>query len=266
VDVGAAGEHVEAAGLERLTEGLGVRDRLVLPLAERLALGDPQADGLGRDRVLEWPALLTREDGLVDHRGVLFLAEDEPRAGPAERLVRRGRDHVRIRHGAGMLTGRDQAREVRHVDHQHSADVVGDLTERREVEMARIGGPAGDDQLRLVLTGELGDVVHVDAVVGAPHLVADDLVELPRDVQAHPVRQVAAVGELHAQDRVAGIEERHVDGVVRLRAGVGLDVRVLGAEEGLGPVDRELLGDVDPLAAAVVALAGQPLRVLVREH
>ena len=45
-----------------------------------------------------------------------------------------------------------------------------------------------------------------------------------------------------------------------------LDVRVLGAEELLGAVDRELLGDVDPLAAAVVALAGQPLGVLVREH
>ncbi len=45
-----------------------------------------------------------------------------------------------------------------------------------------------------------------------------------------------------------------------------LDVRVLGAEERLRPRDREVLDLVDDLAAAVVALAGQALGVLVREH
>ena len=59
-----------------------------------------------------------------------------------------------------------------------------------------------------------------------------------------------------AHDRVAGLEQRVVDGGVGLRAGVRLDVGVLGAEERLRAVDRELLGDVDVLAAAVVALAG----------
>ena len=46
--------------------------------------------------------------------------------------------------------------------------------------------------------------------------------------------------------------------------GVGLDVHVLGAgEEAERPVAGEVLGDVDELAAAVVALAGQALGVLV---
>ena len=72
--------------------------------------------------------------------------------------------------------------------------------------------------------------------------------------------------ELHAHDRVAGLDHRHVGGVVGLRAGVRLDVGVLGAEDLLGAVDGELLGDVDLLAAAVVALAGVALGVLVGEH
>ena len=42
--------------------------------------------------------------------------------------------------------------------------------------------------------------------------------------------------------RVARIEQRVVDGRVGLRAGVRLDVRVLGAEQLLGAIDRELLG------------------------
>jgi hypothetical protein len=50
-----------------------------------------------------------------------------------------------------------------------------------------------------------------------------------------------------------------------LGAGVRLDVDVLGAEDLLRPVDRELLGDVHPLTAPVVALARIALRVLVGE-
>ena len=88
----------------------------------------------------------------------------------------------------------------------------------------------------------------------------------PGDVDLHPVGEVAAVGELEAHQRVAGLEQRVVDRRVGLRARVRLDVGVLGAEQLLGAVDRQLLGDVDVLAAAVVALAGIPLGVLVGEH
>ena len=63
-----------------------------------------------------------------------------------------------------------------------------------------------------------------------------------------------------------GLQQRVVDGDVRLRAGVRLDVGVLGAEQRLGAVDRELLGHVDELAAAVVAPAGIALGVLVGQH
>ena len=72
--------------------------------------------------------------------------------------------------------------------------------------------------------------------------------------------------EPHGEDRVAGLERAEVDGHVRLRAGVRLHVRVLGFEEGLRPVDGELLDLVDHLAAAVVAAAGVALGVLVRRH
>ena len=72
--------------------------------------------------------------------------------------------------------------------------------------------------------------------------------------------------ELEREDRVARLERGHVDGHVRLRARVRLHVRVLGAEELLRAVDRDLLDLVDDLAAAVVAPAGIALGVLVRRH
>ena len=77
------------------------------------------------------------------------------------------------------------------------------------------------------------------------------------------VGEVAALVERHAQHGVAGLEQREIGGGVGLRAGVRLDVGVLGAEELLGAVDGEPLDLVHDLAAAVVALAGQPLGVLV---
>ena len=78
-----------------------------------------------------------------------------------------------------MLVRGDEAGEVRHVDHQLRADRVGDLAEGGEVEVARVGRAAGDDHLRPVLVGEPRDLVHVDEVVLAAHVVGDDLVELP---------------------------------------------------------------------------------------
>ena len=74
------------------------------------------------------------------------------------------------------------------------------------------------------------------------------------------------MGQLESHHRVPRIEQRVVHGDVRLRARVRLNVRVLGAEQLHGALDGEPLGDVDMLAAAVVALARIALRVLVRKH
>jgi hypothetical protein len=93
----------------------------------------------------------------------------------------------------------------------------------------------------------------------------DDVVEAAREVDLVPVRQVAALVEAERHHRVARVEEREVDGHVGLRAGVRLHVGVLGSEQLLRAIDRELLDLVDDLAAAVVAPAGISLGVLVRE-
>ena len=67
--------------------------------------------------------------------------------------------------------------------------------------------------------------------------------------------------------RSPGLDHAEVGGHVGLGARVGLDVDVLGAgEEAAAPARwASVLGDVDELAAAVVALAGQALGVLVRQ-
>ena len=78
--------------------------------------------------------------------------------------------------------------------------------------------------------------------------------------------QVAAGVEAHAEDRVAGLGQRQEHGLVGLRAGARLHVGEGAVEQPRDAVDRQLLGDVDILAAAVVAPAGIALGVLVGQH
>ncbi len=60
-----------------------------------------------------------------------------------------------------------------------------------------------------------------------------------------------------------GCSSAEEHGLVHLAAGVRLHVGEVAAEELLGALDRQFLGDVDELAAAIVALARIALGILV---
>ena len=180
--------------------------------------------------------------------------------------MRGRRDEVGDRDRVRVQAGGHQAGDVRHVDEDQGADLAGHLGDPVEVDLPRIGAGAGEDQLGPVLAGQLGDLVVVDPLGLRVDAVADRRIPAAREVELHPVRQVAAVGQVHRQDGVADLQAGEVDRLVGRGPRMGLDVGVLGAEEGLGAVDGEPFGLVDELAAAVVAPAGEPFGVLVRQH
>ena len=117
-----------------------------------------------------------------------------------------------------------------------------------------------------MLVGQTLELVVVDALVVFAHAVRDDVVELAGEIERMSMREVSAVGEVHAEHRVAGLEQCEVHGHVRLRTGVRLYVGVLGAKEFLGARDRQRLCHVDELATAVVPLARIAFGVLVGQH
>ena len=49
--------------------------------------------------------------------------------------------------GFGCCAAGDEPGDVRGVEHEQRADLVGDLAERARVDDARVGGGAGDDDL-----------------------------------------------------------------------------------------------------------------------
>ena len=56
---------------------------------------------------------------------------------------------MRMRHRTRMDAGGDQPRDVCHIDHQVGVDSIRDFTELGEIEGARIGRAAGQNDLRL---------------------------------------------------------------------------------------------------------------------
>ena len=263
--VGAARDQAEAPRQHGLGQGLRVLDDLALVGPPRRRLRLAEGHRLGRDHVHERPALDAGQHHAVEVLRMRGAAHHHAAAGAAQGLVRGGGDEVGVGHRRGVQPRRDQTGGVRDVGHEGRAHLVGDLAERLELDGAREGRAAGDDELRPVLPREVAHLVHVDALGVLADPVGHDRVELAREVHRAPRRQVAAVGEVRAQHRVARLEQGEVDRHVRLRARVRLHVDVLGPEELLAARDGQLLGDVHDLAAAVVALARVALGVLVGE-
>jgi len=162
-----------------------------------------------------------------------------------------------------MQPGHHQSGDVGHVHDQARPHLLRDRREPREVDDPRVGARARHDDPRPVLPRERFQLLVVDAPVLGAHAVLDRLPQLPGVGDRMPVREVAAVRQAHAQERVARLRDRQVGRHVRRRARVRLHVRVLGGEQLLHPVTRQLLRHIHELAATVVALARQALGVLV---
>ena len=149
---------------------------------------------------------------------------------------------------------------------QIGADAVGDLAKALEIPGPRIGRAAGDDQLWLHFLGAAGDLVHVDDLVVAAHGVVLRLEPFAGNVDGRAVGEMAAGGEIEAHEGVAGLQQRQKHRLVHLAAGVRLHIGKLRAEQFFGALDRQRLGDVDPFAAAVIAVARITFRVFVGHH
>ena len=146
------------------------------------------------------------------------------------------------------------------------ADHVCDGAEAGKVDHPRDGRATGDDHLGLVFLGQRLDLVIVDQVVLPTHAVLDRVEPLARLVRCRAVGQVAARGQVHAQDGVARLQQRLVHPLVGLAARVGLHVGEFAVEQLFRALDGQVLGNIDELAAAIVTPTGIALGVLVGQN
>ena len=109
-------------------------------------------------------------------------------------MGRRGddvRERDRIEVAAGDLA-RDQAGEMRHVNHQHRAGLIGDLAHQPEVDQPRVSRVPRDDDQRAELTRLHSQRVVVKQAGRRIQSVAVLVEHLAGDVVPEAVRQVTA--------------------------------------------------------------------------
>src|ERR1700757_1293252 len=80
------------------------------------------------------------------------------------------------------------------------------------------------------------------------------------------VSKMAAMGEVHAEYRIARLQGCHIHGDIRLRTRMCLHVCVFGAKKLFRAIDSQLLGAVHEFTPSVVAFARIALGILVRKH
>ena len=117
-----------------------------------------------------------------------------------------------------------------------------------------------------MLAREPLDLVEVDQMVVLADPVLDGVEPFARLRGRRAVGQVAAGGEAHAHDRVAGLQQRHHHRAIGLRARVRLDVGEAAAEQLLGALDRQRLDRVGRAAALVIAAPRIAFGIFVGEH
>ena len=135
------------------------------------------------------------------------------------------------------------------------SDIVSDFPEFGKIDNAWICTGTGDDHFRLGAAGDCSDLVVIDDTVALGDLVGFSVIGFTGDILEHAVGQVATVGQVHAEDGIARFQHREIDCSVRLGAGMRLDIDVISAEQLFGAFDRQILGDVDIFAAAIITLA-----------
>ena len=131
VVVRAARHDIEAALHERRRERPRVRDDLrgVRRLNDGFS-ASLSATALAAITCSSGPPCMPGNTALSIAFACSRLAQDEPAARPAQRLVRRRRDDVRVRHRRRIHARRDESGEVRHVHHEDRADLARDFGER----------------------------------------------------------------------------------------------------------------------------------------
>ncbi len=261
--VRTAGDKAEPFHGEGFSQGSGVFHDLVLVNLEIFVERFFQRHGFRGDDMHQRASLASRKHAAVKGLGKIVLAHDHAAAGTAQGLVGGGGDKLAIRDRRGVKAACHKAGHVGDVCHDHRSDLIGDLPESLEVNRPRIGACPHDNDFGFVLLRLGFHFIEIDGLRLPVHAVENHIVEPPGKVGRASVGEMAPVGEVHAEDRVAGLKHGEINGHVGLGARMGLNVHVIGSEKFLRPLDGQRLHDVHKLTAAIVALSGIPFRVLV---
>ena len=212
--VRALGDHIEAARHKHRRHGACIGHDLLLVGFELRLQRFLEGHRLGGNHMLQRATLNTGENRRID---LLFdlsrntstrLAEDDAATRAAQGLVRGGSHHIGKRQRAWVHACCDQTGHMRHVHQEVRAHFIGNRTETRPVDHARIGRKARDNQLRLVLTRQ-GFNLRVVNLAGFRHqAVLYGVIALAGEIHLGTVGQMPTMRQRHAKHGITRLHQR----------------------------------------------------------
>ena len=203
---GAAADDAQAALGQGLCHHFGVFQHLLLVGFELWLQRFFKCNRFSGDDMHQRAALQAREDGAVDGFLVLSLHQNNAAAWAAQAFVRGAGYDVSVRHRIRVDARSNQARVMRHVDHEDRANIFGHFGKAFKINAQAVSRGTSDDEFRLAFVRFAFHRVVVDGFVGV-QAVAHHIEPFARHIQRHAVGQVAAFGQAHAHDGLAGFDE-----------------------------------------------------------
>ena len=83
------------------------------------------------------------------------------------------------------------------------------------------------------------------------------------DIDRGSMAQMPAVVQVHAHNRISGLQQRKERGQICIGSAVRLYIGVLRAEQFLYPISCQILYNIHIFTAAVITFSGIPFRILI---
>ncbi len=115
-----------------------------------------------------------------------------------------------------MDTCSNQTGNMRHVNHNRGTDHISNASESFKVKRTRIRAGTDHNQLWVVLFGKLFDFIIVNHACFLTNAIRNNIEKLAGKINRRAVGQVAAVGKVHPQDRIARFTFSKIDGHIGL--------------------------------------------------
>ena len=165
-----------------------------------------------------------------------------------------------------MQAGRHQTGDMGHIHHEQGINFIGDPSEPGKIDDPRIGAGPGHNHFRFFGKGDALNLFHINPAGFFFYAIGDEVIKLTGKIDAAAVGQMAAMGQIHAQHLVAGLQTGEIDRHIGLTAGMGLHIGVFGTKEFHGPGNGQRFNFVRIFAAAVIAFAGVAFRIFVGKN
>ena len=165
-----------------------------------------------------------------------------------------------------MRACRDQARDMRHVDHQICAHFMRDSSHAFEVDDARIRRCAANDQLRFAFLGQTFHLVVIDTLGLRMNAIGDELIILAREVHRRAMGQMSAMIERKTKNGVAQFDGCLISCQIRIRATMGLNICKPTLEKLFGAIASKVFYDIDLFTTAIITFARIAFCIFIGKH